>query len=99
MEARPRAPVVCLPYPDAVGPALAPLGLAPTCGAGNVTETAAKLELLAGDDAEARLVLHHAAQRYAFPAFAGLGGEAVDGGEPPWPPGGGGGRGALGPGP
>ena len=39
--------VVCLPFPDNVGPALAPLGLAPDLGAGNVTETATKLELLA----------------------------------------------------
>src|SRR5919204_6093526 len=87
MRARPRAPVVRLPYPDAVGPALATLGLSPALGAGNVTETAAKLELLAGEGAEARLVLHHAAQRHAFPAFAGLGGEAA-GGEPPRPAGG-----------
>ena len=76
------APVVCLPFPDNVGPALAPLGLAPDLGAGNVTETAAKLELLAGEGAEARLVMHHAAQRYAFPDFASLGGGEVD--EPPW---------------
>jgi hypothetical protein len=76
------APVVCLPFPDNVGPALAPLALAPELGAGNVTETAAKLELLAGDGAEARLVLHHAAQRYAFPDFAALGGGETE--EPPW---------------
>jgi hypothetical protein len=74
------APVVCLPFPDAVGPALAPLGLAPEIGAGNVGETAPKLALLSGG--EVRLVMHHAAQRYAFPAFAFLG---ADGGEePPW---------------
>jgi hypothetical protein len=76
-------PVVCLPYPDAVGPALAPLGLAPLVGAGNVTETAAKLELLAGEGAEARLVMHHAAQRFSFGAFGALGGDEPDG-EPPW---------------
>ena len=76
------APVVCLPFPDNVGPALAPLGVAPELGAGNVTETAAKLELLAGDGADARLVLHHAAQRYAFPDFASLGGGETE--EPPW---------------
>jgi hypothetical protein len=76
------APVVCLPFPDNVGPALAPLGLAPELGAGNVTETAAKLELLGGVGAEARLVLHHAAQRYAFPDFAALGGGETE--EPPW---------------
>ena len=76
------SPVVCLPFPDNVGPALEPLGLAPDLGAGNVTETAAKLELLAGEGAEARLVMHHAAQRYAFPDFASLGGGEVA--EPPW---------------
>ena len=76
------SPVVCLPFPDNVGPALAPLGLAPDLGAGNVTETAAKLELLAGEGAEARLVMHHAAQRYAFPDFASLGGGEQE--EPPW---------------
>jgi hypothetical protein len=81
-EAGSAATTVCLPFPDNVGPALAPLGLAPDLGAGNVTETAAKLELLAGEDAQARLVMHHAAQRYAFPDFASLGGGEPD--EPPW---------------
>jgi hypothetical protein len=74
------APVVCLPFPDAVGPALAPLGLAPEIGAGNVGETAPKLALLSGG--EVRLVMHHAAQRHAFPAFSFLG--AGGGEEPPW---------------
>jgi hypothetical protein len=83
MEARREAGiggrVVCLPYPDAVGPALAPLGLAPDLGAGNVAETAPKLALLAGadrDEVQVRLVMHHAAQRVAFGGAAG--------GEPPW---------------
>jgi hypothetical protein len=80
MRARPSAPVVCLPYPDGVGPALAPLGLAPRIGAGNVGETAPKLALLSGGDV--RLVMHHAAQRYAFPSFAFLGDGETD--EPPW---------------
>jgi hypothetical protein len=81
-EAGSAAATVCLPFPDNVGPALAPLGLAPDLGAGNVTETAAKLELLAGEGAQTRLVMHHAAQRYAFPDFASLGGGEP--GEPPW---------------
>lgn len=91
-EAGVRAPVVCIPYPDAVGPALAPLGLAPEIGAGNVTKTAAKLALLAAEavgagrsEVEVRLVMHHAAQRFAFPIFAeiaGVGRDAVA--EPPW---------------
>lgn len=80
MRAGPRAPVVCLPYPDAIGPALAPLGLAPAVGAGNVGETAPKLALLAG--AEVRLVMHHACQRYAFATFGSLGPRGD--GEPPW---------------
>ena len=82
-EAGIAARVVCLPYPDAVGPALAPLGLAPELGAGNVAETAPKLELLAAraagvarEEVRVRLVMHHAAQRVAF------GGPAGD--EPPW---------------
>jgi hypothetical protein len=72
-EAGITARVVCLPYPDAVGPALAPLGLAPELGAGNVAETAPKLEVLAAREAgvapeevQVRLVMHHAAQRVAF---------------------------------
>jgi hypothetical protein len=87
MEARREAAiasrVVCLPYPDGVGPALAPLGLAPELGAGNVAETAPKLAVLAAREAgvareavQVRLVMHHAAQRVAF------GGAAGD--EPPW---------------
>ena len=76
------ATVVCLPYPDGVGPALAPLGLAPDVGAGNVTETAPKLALLAGPGATVRLVMHHAAQRCAFGAFAALADGAAD--EPPF---------------
>lgn len=80
MRAGPHAPVVCLPYPDGIGPALAPLGLAPAVGAGNVGETAPKLALLSGRDV--RLVMHHACQRYAFPAFGSLGEVGAD--EPPW---------------
>jgi hypothetical protein len=80
MRARPRARVVCLPYPDGVGAALAPLGLAPDIGAGNVGETAPKLALLSGGDV--RLVMHHAAQRYAFPSFGFLGDDTEE--EPPW---------------
>src|SRR5437868_3640200 len=76
------APLVRLPLPHNVGPALAPLGLSPELGAGNVTERAVKLELLAREGAEARLLLHHAAQRYAFPDFAALGGGETE--EPPW---------------
>jgi hypothetical protein len=85
------ATVVCLPYPDAIGPLLVPLGLAPDIGAGNVTEVSAKLAVLAAAeysvrlrDVEVRLVLHHAVEKLAFGAFTVLGlDEEVDG-EPPW---------------
>jgi hypothetical protein len=76
-----QAPVVALPFPDAVGPILAGAGLAPELGAGNVGEIAAKLEIVAAArhgvdraDVDVRLVAHHATERYAFSAFASLGG-------------------------
>jgi hypothetical protein len=86
------APVVALPYPDAVGPVLAPLGLAPEVGAGNVAEVAAKLDVLAARRAgvarrevRTRLIAHHAAERLAFAEFSGLAGEEdpTGGGPPP----------------
>lgn len=88
MQARaagaPAARVVCLPFPDAVGPILATEGLAPTVGAGNVAEVAAKLQVLAGDRADVRLLMHHAGERVALSAFASLGGSGDEPGEPPW---------------
>lgn len=84
------APVVCLPYPDAVGPVLAGAGLAPELGAGNVLEMAAKLTTLAArragvarEDVDVRLVAHHAAERLAFSAFTALGGGGGPSGPPP----------------
>jgi len=83
--------VVCLPYPDGVGPALRPLRLAPEIGAGNVTEDAAKLRSLAAEqagvaraDVDVRLVLHHAAERISFPSVAALSGSTVTSEAPPW---------------
>jgi hypothetical protein len=76
--------VVCLPFPDAVGPVLAGIGLAPDTGAGNVAEVAAKLRLLAGDGAEVRVVMHHSAERFALGAFASVGASTGEPGEPPW---------------
>jgi hypothetical protein len=77
------APVVCLPYPDAVGPVLAGAGLAPELGAGNVLEMAAKLTTLAAhdsnvrpDEVDVRLVAHHATERTAFNAFDVLAGSS-----------------------
>jgi hypothetical protein len=82
---------MCLPFPDAVGAALAPLGLQPDIGAGNVTEVAAKLRLLAArsldlsrEDVQVRLVMHHAAERYAFSAFTSLAGGNERLEAPPW---------------
>lgn len=95
-----RAPVVALPFPDAVGPVLAPGGLAPDVGAGNVAEIAAKLAMLAAahagvrrDEVTVRLIAHHAVERVAFAAFSALGGgdDHAEGGRaargpgpPPW---------------
>lgn len=100
MEARAdagsRARVVCLPYPDAVGPALAGAGLAPTAGAGNVAEIAAKLQVAAAaargarlGDVGVRVVAHHAAERTALGAFAAVAGDRPGTGpaeraEAPW---------------
>jgi hypothetical protein len=80
----PGAHVVCLPFPDAIGPILAAEGLAPTVGAGNVAEVAAKLGVLAGDGADVRLVMHHASERVALSAFASLAGTRDEPGEAPW---------------
>lgn len=87
------APVVALPFPDAVGAVLRPLGLAPELGAGNVAEVAAKLTVLASAvadtppaDVSVRLIAHHAVERFAFAAFSELGGaeQLVGGGSPPY---------------
>jgi hypothetical protein len=83
-EAGVRTIVVNLVFPDGVGPALRPLGLAPEYGAGNVTETAAKMALLAGREAKVRLVMHHAVERIAFPTFSDLAGVDEPPEEPPW---------------
>ena len=94
MEARAdagvRAPVVALPFPDAVGPVLAGAGLAPELGGGNVSEIAAKLEVLAAlrhgverAGVDVRLVAHHATERHAFSAFVSLGGALVGPKGPP----------------
>lgn len=84
------APVVALPFPDAVGPILAGAGLAPELGAGNVGEIAAKLQVLAAARhrvepaaVDVRLVAHHATERHAFSAFASLGGASTGPQGPP----------------
>jgi hypothetical protein len=85
------ARVVALPFPDAVGPVLAGVGLAPETGAGNVLEMAAKLVSVTAerysvqrDAVDVRLVAHHATERIAFSAFGGLAGtEGGPTGPPP----------------
>ena len=81
----PAARIVNLAYPDAVGPVLAAEGSAPDLGAGNVAEMAAKVARLAPAGARVSLVAHHATERFAFGAFAALGGApgGLAGGPPP----------------
>ena len=63
------------PFPDVVNCALDRLGIAPTCGAGNVEKVATKLRHLIGDqlgrpssDVDVRVVAHHA---FLAPVFGG----------------------------
>jgi hypothetical protein len=84
------APVVALPFPDAVGPVLAGAALAPETGAGNVLEMAAKLVTVVAERwgvahaaVAVRLVAHHATERIAFSAFGVLAGNE---GGPTGPP-------------
>lgn len=84
------APVVCLPYPDGVGPVLAGEGLAPELGAGNVLEMASKLAVCAAREAavppadvHVSLVAHHAAERQVFPGFENLAGASAPRDPPP----------------
>ncbi len=81
----PAARIVNLAYPDAVGPVLAAEGLGPDVGAGNVAEMAAKLARHAPAGARVSLIAHHATERFAFGAFAALGGTpgGLAGGPPP----------------
>jgi len=75
-------PVITAPFPDVVNPILACLGLAPTCGIGNLDEIVPKLRLLAAarlrapvESIKVTLVAHHALEPFAF----GQSGEL-----PPW---------------
>jgi hypothetical protein len=61
------------PFPDVVNPVLGCLGLAPTCGVGNLDEIAPKVRLLAAgrlgvspDAVRVWLVAHHALEAAAF---------------------------------
>jgi hypothetical protein len=60
-------PVLSAPFPDVTGPILRCLGLAPTCGVGNVAEVVPKLRALVAErlgadpgEIEVTLVAHHA---------------------------------------
>jgi hypothetical protein len=64
---------ITAPYPDVVNCMLGKVGLAPTCGIGNVAEMATKVQQLAADalqvsteDVQVSLVAHHALERYVF---------------------------------
>jgi hypothetical protein len=65
--------VLTAPFPDVANCMLARMGLAPTCGVGNLGEIVPKVRLLAARRLEAELegvsvtlVAHHALQRYAM---------------------------------
>jgi hypothetical protein len=67
-----RGLVLTAPFPDVVNPVLARLGLAPSCGVGNVDEVAAKVRLLASENLRCApqrlrvmLVAHHALEASA----------------------------------
>lgn len=64
---------ITAPYPDVVNCMLGRVGLAPTCGIGNVAEMATKVQQLAAEalqaptgDVQVSLVAHHALERYVF---------------------------------
>src|SRR5205807_1000054 len=66
-------PVLTAPFPDVVNCILARLGLAPTCGVGNVDEMVAKVRFLAAERLQTRpdavrvyLVAHHAMSGAVF---------------------------------
>lgn len=65
--------VLTAPFPDVINPILGKLGLAPTCGLGNLDEIVPKIQLLAARKLDVPpteitvwLVAHHALQAYAF---------------------------------
>ncbi|UCF18816.1 MAG: hypothetical protein JSU87_12880 [Gemmatimonadota bacterium] len=68
-----RGHTLIAPYPDVVNCILGRLGLAPTCGVGNIDEIVPKLRLLAAERlgvvpraVDVTLVAHHALERFAF---------------------------------
>jgi hypothetical protein len=70
---------VAAPYPDVVNCVLGRIGLAPTCGVGNVDEMATKVAIQAAGrigaapaDLRVRLVAHHALEPLVFGPGAGV---------------------------
>jgi hypothetical protein len=66
------------PYPDVVNCVLGRVGLAPTCGIGNLDELEPKVRVLAAgrlhvdpDEVAVTLVAHHAFERYVYAGAAG----------------------------
>lgn len=83
-EARFKGFVLTAPYPDVVNCALGKVGLAPTCGIGNVAEIVPKLLRRAVTALDCRpahvrisLVAHHALVSYAYRSEAPRPGEAI----------------------
>lgn len=77
-EADYRGITLTAPYPDVVNCVLGRLGLAPTCGLGNLGEIEPKVRLLAAgrlgvapERVSVTLVAHHALERFVFGAAAG----------------------------
>ena len=68
-----RGPVLTAPFPDVVNCILDRLGMAPTCGVGNIDELVPKVRWLAAEKLDSRamdidvtLVAHHALQKIVF---------------------------------
>ena len=68
-----RGPVLTAPFPDVVNCVLGRIGLAPTCGIGNVDEIATKVRMVAAERLETSpaavqvvMVAHHALESAAF---------------------------------
>lgn len=68
-----RGVTLTAPFPDVVNAILGKIGLAPSCGVGNVDEVAAKVRWLAAErlsvpipDITVHLVAHHALEPFAF---------------------------------
>ena len=73
-----RGLILTAPYPDVVNCVLGRVGLAPTCGIGNLDEIEPKVRVLAAErlgveaqDVSVTLVAHHALERYVYAGAEG----------------------------